>query len=748
MKVKVKKSSPKHIGQCLETLEPRRLLNGSPEIASPTRRLFFSDIRDNNPAQFQNLILRNPGSAPLILERGALKFTGSQRQLFFLTEPGRSTIAPGGELAVPVRMQALPNTPLDTVLEARLEVRSNAANAPLLSIRLRALATPGEGGTNEPSLARLMQLHEIPIDVGDDNPSNIAIDRLGQAADEIFAPQFVRAASGPVSLAPLAAFTVKTSTTAARIGTYSPGTRDSRVELHRIGDDQAQTVAPTLLGSTRFDPGTNPFSVWGSFPGFTDDNLPRIVYSEDALNIWEPVPDERRKVRVFLHREPDGQITPNTYVITFEEWDVQTDQNDLVYVLRNVQPALGGPEIGLENRDLAPAPDRLVFSRIQNPNATFGNSVKEFATARIHNTGNRDLVINAINLSGTGFQIQNTPTLPLTIKRRGFFDLTVRFTATSGPIRTGSISINSNDRSEPLTTINLAGLWQSHSETLPGGVTSAERTLQQIVEVLGYRTAVTYTGQNIDTAGVRQAVGDEVLSSYWKLADPGSAAHVIHLASFHTVGSEAQFRWWNRGDPDTPRRPFISSGSYTQTLFPNLKGENRLANGTFQPTGEFGIRIDSEYSDPQLNIDRNGVEPGTGHHFRFFPLRDSSGRNVPHTWLMTMDYRAFNYDYNDNIYLISNITPADLISQPENLNAWNQNGVNLNWAPVNGAAGYHVLRSPTATGRFSRISSTLLSTTSFIDNPTGGRTWHYRVVAIGNDDQESTPISTSISVPT
>ena len=49
---------------------------------------------------------------------------------------------------------------------------------------------------------------------------------------------------------------------------------------------------------------------------------------------------------------------------------------------------------------------------------------------------------------------------------------------------------------------------------------------------------------------------------------------------------------------------------------------------------------------------------GWGHHIRFYPLRDGNGNLVPNTYLLVIDYNGVNYDYNDNMYIISNIKPA------------------------------------------------------------------------------------------
>ena len=92
----------------------------------------------------------------------------------------------------------------------------------------------------------------------------------------------------------------------------------------------------------------------------------------------------------------------------------------------------------------------------------------------------------------------------------------------------------------------------------------------------------------------------------------------------------------------------------------------------------FGFVVDkNHYTDDSLNKldfdpndpNKTGI-PGTGHSFRIFPLKDSGGNLVRNTYIFGMDYTSnefANWDYQDNIYLITNITPQDApaLFQPE-----------------------------------------------------------------------------------
>ena len=77
-----------------------------------------------------------------------------------------------------------------------------------------------------------------------------------------------------------------------------------------------------------------------------------------------------------------------------------------------------------------------------------------------------------------------------------------------------------------------------------------------------------------------------------------------------------------------------------------------VARGVFSPTATFGFRIDNEWSDPTKNPQEQ-TGGGWGHHVRFFGVKDRDGRIAPNTYLMEMDSSGINYDYQDNVYLIT-----------------------------------------------------------------------------------------------
>jgi hypothetical protein len=190
-----------------------------------------------------------------------------------------------------------------------------------------------------------------------------------------------------------------------------------------------------------------------------------------------------------------------------------------------------------------------------------------------------------------------------------------------------------------------------------------EPSLPEVVSMMGYNTTIVGANQRLSQDGFVTAIGDEVLSPYWQRFDTTKPVSVRQLVAFHTQNSTATFYWFAKGSPSALNTVFSSAGTDAQTVLPHLfNGGTAPAAGTFTPSGTFGVRVDGERSDPTLNDatpDRNAGCPGPcGHHVRFWVLKDRTGAVVPNTYLMAMDYSGINYDYNDNVYLVSNVKPA------------------------------------------------------------------------------------------
>ncbi|WP_052195555.1 malectin domain-containing carbohydrate-binding protein [Deinococcus radiopugnans] len=190
--------------------------------------------------------------------------------------------------------------------------------------------------------------------------------------------------------------------------------------------------------------------------------------------------------------------------------------------------------------------------------------------------------------------------------------------------------------------------------------------LEDIVQTaFGFKTVFAPSKDNNASDGINQKgkvtpQGDEVIAPYWQRADAGKPVTVQQLAAYHTQGDAAKLRWFTKGaSGDTT--VLTQKGVDAQSVLPRKDGSEELAATTFTPSAQtFGFKVDSENSDPTLNKQEIEKAP-YGQHLRFFKAKDPSGNVMPDTYLLIMDYSGINYDYNDNIYLISNLKPAPIL---------------------------------------------------------------------------------------
>jgi hypothetical protein len=276
----------------------------------------------------------------------------------------------------------------------------------------------------------------------------------------------------------------------------------------------------------------------------------------------------------------------------------------------------------------------------------------------MRNTGEFPLVITALSATAPWtVALSGTSTLPITIPAPTSAGVvsTVDLTVTLGDstygnvIPQGTLTITSNDPGEPNAMITLSGY---------GGL---EPSLQSLINsVFGYQTVILKPGQSIDTHGAPTLVGDEVINIYWNAAFPGRPVQVREIASFETSQINP-FSWIPESQVNLPAAqlpaPLFSSSKYdTFTLFPFLTGTTTYAAGQFTPSEPFEFKVTNDWSDDTKNIPARTGD--LAHRHRFFPLKDLSGNLVPETYILADDYGGSAYDYNDNVYIISNIVPA------------------------------------------------------------------------------------------
>ena len=317
----------------------------------------------------------------------------------------------------------------------------------------------------------------------------------------------------------------------------------------------------------------------------------------------------------------------------------------------------------------------LAFNRIESDadNPRFHDSV----TLRLKNSSSSEpLKITRLNFSNNTNNNANTPAFtlpggeapslsdPLEIAAGSFYDLEVKFvytrsTNTSNENVRAQLLIGSSDAQTPTRTVQLGGSWQRQEE---GG---NEPDVTKIIAAFGFDTTIRNSGERLNNRGRIEAIGEEVISPFWNRADEGKPIYVRQLAAYHTCCTNTASVFLqpdiNSGGTD---RLFTHNGKDAQSFLPLLNGSNSApAQGTkTPPKGTFGFKIDPEWSDPNRNNkgpdDCSAGSDTCGQHVRFWPARDLNGDLIPNAYFMVMDYAGINYDFNDNVYFLSNVTPA------------------------------------------------------------------------------------------
>jgi hypothetical protein len=714
-------------------------------VAPDQGMMAFNDVVGGNAGNGRTLTITNSGTAPLAIPSDGLRITGADPAMFVITSRPvlPTTIAPGASAQVTLALQAPAGTAVGSVRTATLEVKSNDADQPLVTVSLRGLVTAGTGGANEPSLQKVLDVWGIPTVVGDADPSTADLYSTAQPIqtpnDEIAATRLVKAGAGPVTMQMLGVFGVSSSP-ALRFGWYDAGSPTGRQQLFTVANTEAQGVAPPVNGTLSFDPGAKGFGFYSIWPGFSN----REVFSEDLLNTQELTPANQHKVRYYRLKDGAGNVVPDALIMAHEEFvnaspNGNYDNQDVVAIVRNVRPAADGPEIGTDNLDAAPYYDRLAFAKIQNN--PVGNGMHDTATIRLRNTGTAPLNVTGVSIASGPFAVVSAPGLPGTIPVGGTADVTVQFTATGGRVSPGTLRITSNDADEATLDVALAGYWQIEPEN------AHEPSLQEVLGVLDVHTVLQNPGQLLTNGGKIEAVGDEVVSPYWMRASPDRPVSVRQLAAFHTSNEGHTVRWFPKGSTASLGTVLTHSVNDAQTLLPRNATNNGPASGSFSPSTSqaFGFKIQNEWSDPTMNTVTGGHATDQGHHVRFFAYKDRTGAVVRDTWLMIMDFAGVNYDYNDNVFVVTNMrpetpgAPAGIVAQvrPEG-------GFTVAWQPNTDGrtSGYNVYRSLNGSSGFVKLNASPINTPYADATASRGATYFYRVTAVDNWGGESAPSAT------
>lgn len=310
------------------------LLRPDSELTPSKQQLVFADIKDSSNSETQTVSFKNESDHTISVASSGFALTGANASQFVIVSKptGTTTLARGQSVAVTIAFKASTSTSFG-IKNAALRVTSSSGRPPT-ELALRGLALDGSGGGSEPSLQKILDLYNVPVNVGDANPDNNALQSPPlKPNDEVKVTNLHKAGSGNVTIEPLAVFSPDASP-ALRAGWYTIGSSGNTHQVFTVDSSDAQSVDIDLAsGSLSFDPGSNAFGLYTEWPSLSN----RKVYSEDALNTFESSSSNRHKVRFYPLKTAEGVPVTNAYIVAVEELTGSIlDFQDTVFIIRNV----------------------------------------------------------------------------------------------------------------------------------------------------------------------------------------------------------------------------------------------------------------------------------------------------------------------------------------------------------------------------------------------------------------------------
>lgn len=243
-------------------------------------------------------------------------------------------------------------------------------------------------------------------------------------------------------------------------------------------------------------------------------------------------------------------------------------------------------------------------------------------------------------------------------------DVTLQYVSREGGkgAREAQLRILTDDPAAPQLDITLSCGYMEYRED------TNEMSLPTIISVFGYNINI----YNKLTSGfmalpwlrTSKLVGEEVRSMIWQRADLTKPVYARSIAAFLLVIYKAPEAETLLFHPD--QGVVAIDPKYGQALLPRALGKDVPAEGYFNTTIPFSMIVSHKFETTGMVWSTNHTKDLNVH---LFPLRDRSSRITPDAYLLAHDFilprgccsgpGCANCDYQDNIYVVSNIKPAD-----------------------------------------------------------------------------------------
>ncbi|MBT2774510.1 carbohydrate-binding protein, partial [Halomonas sp. ISL-60] len=254
----------------------------------------------------------------------------------------------GGSLNVTVRFIAEDFNDA-TLYESTLIINSNDGDEGQKVIQLAGLAQGQSESGQEPLVQEIVDAFGFSTNVAEGQMNKGGL--VEANGDEILSPYFQRAdGSTPIKITQLAAY--HTQGDVARLFIHDVDSR-ARDEILAHDEQDGQTLLPRALNSGDLLTTTtlNRDAPFGFFANITG-RQGYISWSDPDANLYEDTIDaigspganlnwdenDGHLIRVYIAKDAEGNVIPNTYIVIQDYAGVNYDYNDNIFLVENVQP--------------------------------------------------------------------------------------------------------------------------------------------------------------------------------------------------------------------------------------------------------------------------------------------------------------------------------------------------------------------------------------------------------------------------
>lgn len=384
---------------------------------------------------------------------------------------------------------------------------------------------------------------------------------------------------------------------------------------------------------------------------------------------------------VIVH-EPTGSLFVVNTVFTSSS---QAQDNQIVRLAPtagNEPNDVSGPRFQFVNEEAVHSAEHYVFQEVEASSSLFDD--RDTVTVTIENISTDTLAVSSLLVEAPFYIVDNSLTAGFLVPSRETFDIEIGMNAsgfnaeTGRRVHNGDLTVVSNSGDGAVQSITLTGVWQTN------GFGSSEPKVSDVMEL--YRWTNTSDGaivqnSDINNAGVPNYIAGQASviinnnvepAYYFEAADAAEDITVTQIAAFHGAGSGAE-RFQIRGHTYDPESGDVNdTAAYTNGSL--LAGFNHSAShpNTILPKLSSDITAPAScsifYDGPiTFEVTTNGRSTDPGRYLGIQALRvleiynQDTGERIENTYVMIMDYSGStaNFDYQDNIYIITNIKPFE-----------------------------------------------------------------------------------------